>query len=88
MLIFLGVSFVILALLVYIILRTEVLMADFSKLTAAVDALTVEVDAAVTALHAGHGEDPAVQATIDTVTGVVKAQSDKLLAAVPPPPST
>jgi hypothetical protein len=84
MLILVLVSFVTLA---YAILRMETIMADFSRLTAAVDALTVEVDAAVTALHAGHGEDPAVQATIDTVTGVVKAQADKLAAAVPPPPS-
>jgi hypothetical protein len=85
MLILVLVSFVTLA---YAILRMETIMADFSRLTAAVDLLSIEVDAAVTALHAGHGEDPAVQAMIDTVTGVVKTQSDKLAAAVPPPPST
>jgi outer membrane murein-binding lipoprotein Lpp len=73
--------------LAYVILRMETFMADFSKLTAAVDLLTVDVDAAVAALHAAHGEDPAVQKAIDDATAAVKAQADKLAAAVPPPPS-
>jgi hypothetical protein len=90
MLIFLAVSFVIVALLAYIILRTEVLMADFSKLTAAVDALTVEVDLAVAKLGQAPVEDPAVQAKLDTAAGVVNAQATRLAEAVTPshpPPS-
>ena len=71
--------------LAYVILRMETLMADFSRLTAAVDALTVEVDVAIAKIGTPPVEDPAVQATIDTVTGVVKAQTDKLATAAPPP---
>ena len=85
MLIFLLVSFVILAALAYIILRTEVLMADFKKLTTAVDALTVEVDVAIAKIGTPPVEDPAVQSTIDAVAGVVEATTAKLAAAAPPP---
>ena len=79
---------IIFVVLVIIVLRMEFLMADFSRLTAAVDALTIAVDAAVNALNAGHGEDPAVQRAIDDATAAVKVQSDRLIAAVPPPRST
>ena len=78
---------IIFVLLVIIVLRMEFLMADFSRLNAAVGELTVEVDAAIAALQAG-AEDPAVQRSIDDATASVRAQSDKLLAALPPTPST
>jgi hypothetical protein len=71
----------------YLVLRMETIMADFAKLTAAVEELTVEVDAVLAALAAGGAEDPAVQKAVDDATAAIRVQSDKLLAAVPPPPS-
>lgn len=81
-------ALIVLIVLFWIVLRLEAFMADFTKLTAAVDELTVEVDAAVAALAAGHGENPAVQKAVDDVTAAVKVQSDKLLAAVATPAPT
>jgi hypothetical protein len=72
--------------LAYLILRTETIMADFSKLTSAVTALTVEVDVAIAKLHSSV-EDPAVQAGIESAAAAVQAQTDKLAAAAPPTPT-
>ena len=85
MVIILLVNFIVLA---WIILRLEATMADFTRLTTAVEELAVEVEAAVAVIAAGHGGDAAVQAAIDAATTAVKVQSDKLLAAIPPPAST
>jgi len=80
--IFIWVNFVILA---YIVLRTEVLMVDFSKLTTAVDALTVEVDVAIAKIGTPPVEDPKVQVAVDAAAAAVQAETDKLAAAAPPP---
>jgi hypothetical protein len=83
MLILVLVSFVTLA---YAILRMETIMADFSRLTAAVDALTVEVDIAVAKLSELPTEDPKVQLSIDAAAAAVQVETDKLAAAAPPTP--
>ena len=85
MLILVLVSFVTLA---YAILRMETIMADFSRLTAAVDALTVEVDVAIAKIGTPPVEDPKVQVAIDAAAAAVQAETDKLAAAAPPTPST
>lgn len=67
------------------VIRMERLMADFTKLTAAVAALATEVDVAVAKIGTPPAEDPAIQTAIDTATTAVATETAKLAAAAPPP---
>ncbi len=60
--------------------KLDQIMADVTNLTTTVQALTTEVDVAVTALH--NGSTP-TQSEVDNLTTTVQAAIDSLKAAIP-----